>query len=179
MTTNQLDSTYKYLKKEPSPRILLEGLKLYGVKEITGKQHNKEILDWAKELNISKIYTEDEIPWCGLFVAICAKRAGYAPVVNPLWARNWSQFGVKQTKAMLGDILVFSRGNSGHVGIYVGEDGVCYHVLGGNQSNMVNITRIEKSRCISINRCNWQIGQPFNIRPIYLTAKGEISSNEA
>ena len=108
MITNQLDSTYKYLKKEPAPRILLEGLKLYGVKEISGKQHNKEILSWAKELNISKIYTEDEIPWCGLFVAICAKRAGYTPVVNPLWARNWAQFGTKQTKAMLGDILVIS-----------------------------------------------------------------------
>lgn len=179
MTTNQLDTIYKYLKKEPAPRVLIEALKLYGTKEIVGQQHNKEILSWAKELGISKIYTEDEIPWCGLFIAYVTKKAGYTPVVNPLWARNWAQFGTKQSKAMLGDILVFSRNNAGHVGIYVGEDVVCYHVLGGNQSNMVNITRIEKSRCISINRCNWAVGQPSNIRPIYLTAKGEISSNEA
>ena len=36
---------------------------------------------------------------------------------------------------MLGDILTFKRNGGGHVGLYVGEDKDCYHVLGGNQGN--------------------------------------------
>ena len=79
---------------------------------------------------------------------------------------------------MFGDILVFSRGNGGHVGFYVGEDDTCYHVLGGNQSNMVNVTRILKSRCISIRRCSWKISQPLNVKVVKLSPNGIISTNE-
>lgn len=58
---------------------------------------------------------------------------------------------------MLGDALTFKRNGGGHVGIYVGEDSTCYHVLGDNQSNMVCITRIEKTRCSGIRRTEWKI----------------------
>jgi len=129
--------------------------KLIGTREIVGNKHNPIILNWAKELGLDKVYTNDEIPWCGLFIAYVVFKAGFTPVNNPLWARNWSTFGNKQTTAMLGDVLVFSRDKGGHVGLYVGEDDVCYHVLGGNQNNQVSITRIKKDRCISINRCPW------------------------
>jgi cell wall-associated NlpC family hydrolase len=80
---------------------------------------------------------------------------------------------------MFGDVLTFRRNGGGHVGIYVGEDDVCYHVLGGNQSNMVNITRIEKKRCAGIRRTNWRIKQPSNVRVIKVNASGFISKNEA
>jgi hypothetical protein len=56
---------------------------------------------------------------------------------------NWNGFNKEKTM-MLG-VLTFKRKGGGHVGIYVGEDSKCYHVLGGNQSNMT--IRIEKSRC--------------------------------
>jgi hypothetical protein len=80
---------------------------------------------------------------------------------------------------MLGDVLVFTRhGGGGHVGFYVGEDETCYHVLGGNQSNMVNTTRILKSRCFGIRRCPWRVVQPTNVRVIQLAATGSISNNE-
>lgn len=173
-------SQYKWLELEKSPIVISEAVKLYGTREIVGKQHSKEILSWAKEVGLSKTYTNDEIPWCGLFAAIVVKRANFEVVKDPLWARNWSNFGSKQTVAMLGDILVFTRpGGGGHVGFYVGEDDTCYHVLGGNQSNMVNTTRILKSRCISIRRCKWKIAQPDKVRRIFLDAKGEVSKNEA
>ncbi len=171
---------YQFLQNEKGPKIITEAVKLYGTKEIVGKQHSKEILGWAKELGLEKTYTADEIAWCGLFVAIVVKRAGYSVVENPLWAKNWNNFGTKQTTAMLGDILIFTRpGGGGHVGIYVGEDSTCYHVLGGNQSNMVNSTRILKSRCIGIRRCEWQIKQPSNVRVIKLNSDGTVSQNEA
>ena len=170
----------KWLENENSPKILDEAVKLYGTREIVGKQHSKEILSWAKELGLEKTYTNDEIPWCGLFLAIIVKRAGFEVVKNPLWARSWNDFGTKQTKAMLGDVLVFTRpGGGGHVGIYVGEDDTCYHILGGNQSNMVNTSRLLKSRCIGIRRCNWRVSQPKNVRVIKLSGDGQISTNES
>lgn len=171
---------YKWLEKQVSPKVIEEAVKLYGTKEIVGKQHSKEILSWAKEVGLEKTYTNDEIPWCGLFAAIVVKRAGFTPVSNPLWARNWNNFGTKQKTAMFGDILVFTRpGGGGHVAFYVGEDDSCYHVLGGNQSNMVNTTRLLKSRCIGIRRCPWKISQPNNVKVVKLSGKGEISKNES
>lgn len=171
---------YQWLNKMSGPKVMIEAIKLYGTKEIVGSQHSKEILSWAKELGLEKTYNADEIAWCGLFAAIVVKRAGFIPVEKPLWARNWNNFGTKQSVAMFGDILVFTRPDGGgHVGFYVGEDDTCYHVLGGNQSNMVNTTRLLKSRCIGIRRCEWKISQPKDVRVIKLESKGIISSNEA
>lgn len=170
---------YNHLSGIKAPKLIVNGLKLLGTREIVGKEHNPIILGWAKKVGLEKTYTNDEIPWCGLFVAYVCHISGYASVLNPLWARNWNNFGVKQTVAMLGDILVFSRaGGSGHVGFYIAEDDTCYHVLGGNQSNTVNITRILKSRCIGIRRCDWKIGQPREVKKYVVDAKGNISTNE-
>lgn len=171
---------YRFLDREKAPRVIVEAVALYGTREIVGKQHSAEILGWAKETGLASTYTTDETPWCGLFAAVVVQRAGFTPVNNPLWARNWASFGTAQQTAMLGDVLVFTRpGGGGHVGFYVGEDATCYHVLGGNQSNMVNTTRILKSRCIAIRRCPWRTAQPANVRVIQLAASGQVSTNEA
>ena len=122
--------SYSFLQEEKSPKILVEAVKLIGTKEVVGKQHNPVILGWAKELELDKVYTADEIPWCGLFVAYCAHQAGVQVVDKPLWALSWANYGTKVTEPMLGDILTFKRDGGGHVGIYVGEDKDCYHVLG-------------------------------------------------
>ena len=170
---------YEWLSKETSPKVIVEAVKLYGTKEIVGKQHSKEILSWAEEVGLGKVYKADETAWCGLYASIVVKRAGFDVVKDPLWARNWNNFGTKQDVAMLGDVLVFVRDGGGHVGFYVGEDATCYHVLGGNQSNMVNTTRILKSRCIGIRRCDWKNSQPKEVRVIKLEAQGSVSTNEA
>lgn len=173
---------YDYLKKVSSPQILVQALKLVGTKEIVGIKHSDEIMAWAKELGIEKIYNADEIPWCGLFMAIVLKNANLEmpfSAKDSLWALNWNKFGTKQTVAMLGDVLTFKRTSGGHVGIYVGEDDKCYHVLGGNQSNMVNITRIEKSRLSQIRRTSWKVAQPANVKQVFVNANGFISKNEA
>jgi uncharacterized protein (TIGR02594 family) len=170
---------YNYLKTEKAPKILVEAYKLIGIKETLGKDNNPTILKWAEKLGLKKTYTADEIPWCGLFVAYVLFMAGKTPVVNPLWARNWLNFGTIQSVAMLGDILVFSRGaTSGHVGIYVGEDDKAYHVLGGNQGDQVSIVRIPKARLLGIRRTKWSLAQPANVRVIKLNGEGLISENE-
>ena len=170
---------YSYLKKETAPKILVEAYKLLGVRETLGKDNNPKILEWAEKLGLKKTYTADEIPWCGLFIAYVCHLAGKPGVVNPLWARNWNNWGTKEQTAMLGDILVFSRGSGGHVGIYVGEDDKAYHVLGGNQGDAVSIVRIMKVRCIGIRRTDWKIAQPANVRVIKLDAEGIISNDES
>lgn len=169
---------YSWLSKEKSPRLLVEAYKLIGIKEVPGQADNIEILKWAETLGLEKTYRKDDIPWCGLFIAYACHKAGLEVVDKPLWARNWTKFGENQTKAMLGDILVFVRDGGGHVGIYIGEDATAYHVLGGNQSDMVCITRIRKERCISIRRTPWKVAQPTTIRVIHLEATGTISINE-
>lgn len=172
---------YDYLNKENSPQILVQAKMLIGVKEVIGKIHNNIIMSWAKNLGLEKIYTADEIAWCGLFMAQVCLRAGVPTGLTAkesLWALNWAKFGTKQTVAMLGDILTFKREGGGHVGIYVGEDDKCYHILGGNQSDMVCITRIDKKRVNSIRRTQWIYKQPDNVRVIKVSASGFISDNE-
>jgi len=171
--------SYDFLKDEKSPKILVEAVKHIGVKEIVGSKHNPVILNWAKDLGLGKTYTKDEIPWCGLFIAFCAHSAGVQVVDKPLWALSWANYGTKVAEPMLGDILTFKRDGGGHVGIYVGEDKDCYHVLGGNQGNAVSVTRIVKSRLYQARRTAWKVAQPANVRKIVLSAKGEISKNEA
>lgn len=173
---------YDYLKKEASPKILVEALKWLGTKEIKGVKHNMCILDWAKQLGIGNIYNTDEIAWCGLFIAYVCHATGVDAGITPkdaLWALNWNKFGTKQKVAMLGDVLTFTRNGGGHVGIYVGEDTSYYHVLGGNQGDMVSITRIAKSRLSQIRRTKWSIAQPANVRVIKVSATGTVSTNEA
>jgi uncharacterized protein (TIGR02594 family) len=171
--------SYDWLKDEKSPRILVQAVKQLGVKEIVGKAHNPVILGWAKELGLSKVYTNDEIPWCGLFIAYCAKAAGLEVVERPLWALNWNKFGNRVSEPMLGDVLTFKRNGGGHVGIYVGEDDTHYHVLGGNQNNSVSVSRIAKSRLNQARRTAWKVAQPANVRKVKLEAKGVITTNEA
>jgi len=175
-----METRYSYLDEIKNPKIISEGWKLNGVKEIVGKNHNPVILGWAEKIGLGRVYTSDEIAWCGLFVAYVVYKAGYSSVINPLWAKNWLNFGIKQVDAMLGDILIFTRpGGGGHVGFYVGEDATSYHVLGGNQNNSVSVARILKSRCIGIRRCDWKLAQPETVKKYFLNSSGNVSTNEA
>jgi len=169
---------YAWLLDEPGPKILKEGLSLYGIQETVGTASNPTILDWAKELNLGRIYFDDSVPWCGLYLAIVVKRAGKEPVKDPLWARNWAKWG-EHCEPELGCILVFERGpTSGHVGIYVGEDATRYYVLAGNQRDCVCVVPIEKERLID-SRCLYSIAKPDNVRKITLKRSGEVSTNES
>ncbi len=170
---------YSYLKAETSPKILVNARKLIGIREISGDKNNPIILQWAKDLNLQSIYNADSIPWCGLFMAHVCRVSDLEIPKMSLRARSWLNFGTKQEHAMLGDVLVFSRNGGGHVGIYVGEDTKCYHVLGGNQGDKVSIVRIDKTRCIGVRRTKWKISQPKNVRKIFLPDSGTISKNEA
>jgi uncharacterized protein (TIGR02594 family) len=160
--------------------MIVEALKLYGTLETPGSANNPTIIAWAKEVGgeVADAYKADSIPWCGLFMAVVAKRAGKEIPKHPLWALSWSAFGAKVPDAALGDVLVFVRNGGGHVGLYVGEDASAFHVLGGNQSDRVCITRVSRGRLYAARRPLYRV-QPANVRPIHLEATGALSLNEA
>jgi len=171
----------KFLSQiSPLPRVITEALRLVGVSETLGKADNPVIMEWRDELNRAGKeihgFSGDEVPWCGLFVAIVCHRAGKEIVKEPLWARNWALFGVKSPKPSLGDVMVFHRGNGGHVAFYVGEDKEAYHVLGGNQSDSVNVTRIAKSRGLVACRRPIYKNMPATVKPYQLVKSGSLSS---
>jgi uncharacterized protein (TIGR02594 family) len=155
--------------------MIVEALKLFGTMEKPGAANNPTIVAWAKEVGgeVADVYKADSIPWCGLFMAVVAKRAGKELPKHPLWALSWSAFGAKAPAPALGDVLVFT-----HVGLYVGEDASAFHVLGGNQSDRVCITRIAKARLYAARRPLYRV-EPANVRPIHLEATGALSLNEA
>ena len=109
-----------------------------------------------------KIVTEGHfVPWCGLFMGYVAKESGKKAVKEPCWPLNWGNFGVEADVPMLGDVLIFIRlaethKKSGSLGLYIGEDKDCYHVLGANQDDKVCITRILKSRLYTARRPNYK-----------------------
>lgn len=179
-----LPSRYRWLLKEPGPKILVEALKTHGVIEVPGPGNNPDIMRWARFLDLGAVYTHDGIAWCGLGMAYWARMAGYAPPHNPLWARNWLKWGTFAKVPMLGDVMVFERGTGGHVALYVGEDASHWHIFGCNQSDQVNIVRKAKnaprgSRLIAARRSPFRIGQPANIRVVRLAATGPVSTREA
>lgn len=177
--TVQLPQQYRWLNDVATPpRMIQEALKLFGTIETPGAGNNPTIIAWAKEAGLQKVYTADAVPWCGLFMAVVAYRAGKFPPTSPLWALSWSKFGVEAGQPRLGDVLTFTRKGGGHVGLYVGEDQNAYHVLGGNQGDAVSFTRIGKERLHRVRRPPYKV-MPASAQPIILGANGPVSTNEA
>lgn len=184
-----LPKQYAWLATEPGPRLLTEALKLYGTAEKPGPGNNPSILAWAKAVGLEKVYRQDSLAWCGLYLAYAALQAGWEPPLNPLGARQWLNFGTPVSDApspsvpALGDVLVFWRGSKGgwlgHVAINVGEDDGFYHCIGGNQADQVSFKRLPKNRLLGARRCPWRIGQPAAVRVVKLAATGAVSGNEA
>ena len=176
-----LPPKYAWLPKvDGLPLMVQQALKLYGVHEGVGAADNPTILAWAAEVGLQHQYTADSIAWCGLFMALVAHRAEKPVPADPLWALNWSNFGVPAGQPALGDVLVFVRPGGGHVGLYIGEDTgptAAYHVLGGNESDQVMITRIDKHRLHAARRPAYHV-PPAGVKPHILAASGALSTNE-
>ncbi|WP_380875593.1 hypothetical protein ACFB49_05240 [Sphingomonas sp. DBB INV C78] len=177
----QLPQKYRFLEAlSPLPRMVQEALKLFDTREQPGPGNNPVIMQWVKELDnpsIRRGYTADSVPWCGLFIAIVAKRASKTPVKDPLWALNWGKFGVDAGQPMLGDVLTFIRPGGGHVALYIGESAKSYHVLGGNQSDKVCFLEIGKERLRGARRPLY-MNQPTTVKPYVLQTSGTFSANE-
>lgn len=157
---------------------MVEAKTYLGTKEIPGSKSNSKIIGWAKAFGgwIASFYKNDDIPWCGLFVGWVMKNSGYnVDIKNPLGALQWLNYG-RKTTPRYGAIMCFRRSGGGHVGFYVSEDSTYYHILGGNQSNTVNVTKIDKNRFAG---ARWPNEDNTTTLPINKKFDGSVSINEA
>lgn len=127
-----------------------------GTTEVVGKGSNPKILAMVGRVAvgagkwIKSFFTDDDIPWCALFVNNCLAEAGFVGT-GSLAARSFEAWGQPMMLPTLGSVLVFSRKGGGHVGFYVGQkmDGTL-RVLGGNQNNSVSETWIARDRLVAV-----------------------------
>lgn len=156
------------------PRWMAVARALMGTAEIPGPKHNPFIVAAWKRLGAGW-FTDDETPWCGLFVAHCIAEAGLPyPKAFPR-AASWADWG-RDCPPAVGAVVVFQRSGGGHVGFLVGESPANYYVLGGNQGNAVNITPIAKNRKVAIR---WPKEVSFPAPGLPRMSGGTISVNEA
>lgn len=90
----------------------------------------------------------EEVAWCSAFVNWCVEKAEMEGTKSAR-AVSWLRWGKELDEPRLGCIAVFWRSNNpeeGHVGFYWGEEGDHILLLGGNQSDAVNIARHPKSK---------------------------------
>ncbi|NDO82912.1 TIGR02594 family protein [Citrobacter sp. NCU1] len=127
------------------PEWLVEAKKYMGEKEIKGTQHNPLILQFWKDIRRGGI-KDDETPWCAAFVGAILERCGI-PSSRYESARSYLQWGRELKEPGLGCVVVLLREGGGHVGFVVGtSSNGDLMVLGGNQSDAVNIRSFPRSR---------------------------------
>lgn len=197
-----LPTAYAWLgdpKLAPLPKTIQVGLRLLGIHEVEGPGSNPVIVQWRDALkaaghNVAGL-SDDDVPWCGLFVAFVLMQAGKPVVKDPLWARNWANYGTavagtspatggslvfkKDVEPSLGDVMVYQRpGGGGHVEFYIAETAKTYIGLGGNKSNQVQISAIDKERCIAVRRPPMTVA-PASMKPYHIAASGKVTQDEA
>jgi uncharacterized protein (TIGR02594 family) len=146
--------------------------------------NNRSVLDSQHIFgqNLRVITDGQLVPWCGLFMGIVAHNSGKKSVKEPLYPLNWGNFGTEAAIPMFGDVLIFirlaeTRKKAGHIGLYIGEDRDCYHVLGGNENDTVCITRILKSRLYIARRPKYKV-VPDCVRTILLPSNSTITRSK-
>ena len=134
--------------------VLNIALSQFGIKEIVGSRHNKEVLKYFKEIGFDWVQ-DDETAWCSAFANWVAKKAG-ADHSGKLNARSWLTVGDAVESPELGNIVVLWRVKpsswKGHVGFFIRETENLIYILGGNQQNQVKITAYPKSRLLEYRR---------------------------
>lgn len=135
------------------PQWLTHAFGEIGTKEITGLDHHPRVLQYHACTGLGA--TDDETPWCSAFMCFVMQRCGIQSTRSAA-SLSWLRWGKALKRPVRGCIVVFERAdkngniipNRGHVGIWLGEDARVVHVLGGNQSNQVMISRYRRDRVI-------------------------------
>lgn len=116
-----------------------------GINELSGAKHNKRILEYHATTTLKA--KDDETPWCSSFANWVVIQCGVEGTKSAA-ARSWMKWGKELKNPVKGCIVVFTRTGGGHVAFYHSEDKDFIYVLGGNQSNSVNISAYRKDRLL-------------------------------
>lgn len=181
----------------PELKHVAEARRFIGTKEIKGSLHEAKIITLIKSAekatnqNLSWLFGKDksgktayndETAWCGSFLAGIFTNVGLGHKIPKDFyrAKAWEASGTKLTKPAYGCVVTFTRDGGGHVGIVVGITKAGYlKVLGGNQSDAVNIADFDPKR-VSSYRWVSSGTVPENHRyDLPVLPAGRISTNEA
>jgi uncharacterized protein (TIGR02594 family) len=145
------------------PRWLVRAREFNGTREIPGRGNNPQILKWWSLIRAP--FTNDETPWCAGFVGGVLEECGIKSTRSAS-ARSYEKWGRRLDRPVIGCIIVFSRRGGGHVGFYVGETKTHVLVLGGNQGDMVNVSRYPKNgSSLKITGYRWPADEPLTVAP--------------
>lgn len=154
-------------------RWVVEARKNLNIHEIKGPQHCAEILQYWRDIKRGGI-KDDETPWCAAFVGAMLERVGIQSTRFES-ARSYLTWGTELREPVPGCIVVFTRDGGGHVGFVVGQnENRDLLVLGGNQSDAVNIRAFQRSR---VTGYRWPAGEalPGDTRLPVTTAQKSTS----
>jgi uncharacterized protein (TIGR02594 family) len=154
-----------------------EATKFVGLKEIKGDVDAPEIVKMWADIKNSGI-KDDETPWCAAFVGACLERVGIKSTRSGS-SQSFLDWGEVLFKPIKDCIVVFKRPGGGHVGFVTGVDKFGHiMVLGGNQSDAVNIKPFKTDRVVGYR---WPVGVPKPVDGKLTLAKsdGKVSTNEA
>ncbi|ENJ8541399.1 TIGR02594 family protein [Raoultella planticola] len=153
---------------------ITEARKHIGQMEIKGPRHNPLILQFWKDIKRGGI-KDDETPWCAAFVGAMLERVDIKSSRFES-AKSYLSWGVALREPAYGCIVVFSRDGGGHVGFVIGQqENGDLMVLGGNQSDAVNIRAFSRSR---VTGYRWPVNVAKDTRklPIMTGAKSVSES---
>ncbi len=154
---------------------ITEANKHIGLYEKKGPDHHPEILKFWKDIKRGGI-KDDETPWCAAFVGAMLERSGIRSSRYES-AKSYLQWGRTLSEPVLGCVVVFTREGGGHVGFLVGKDKAGnLLILGGNQSDQVNIRAFPVSR---VTGYRYPAELPLPTAPIPVLASGELSKRES
>jgi uncharacterized protein (TIGR02594 family) len=148
-----------------------------GLKEVPGKGNNPTIVKWL--IKMKAWWRDDLTPWCGTFVDNCIRESGLPVAKAGYRAKAWLDWGMPLKAPVYGCVVIFDRAGGGHVGFVVGRDFNGFlMVLGGNQSDAVNIAPFKMERVAGYR---WPRGVSMgNIHVLpTIASNGKVSTNEA
>jgi len=128
-----------------------------GVTEVQGEDSNPRILAYAEQIGFGNWYHNDDTPWCSVFLNWAAAQAGLERSQDGR-ASSWQTVGKITEHPEPGDIGLFAptaeQDRITHVGIYVGysQDQKRIYLLGGNQSDQVNISGFRAETLVEFRR---------------------------
>jgi uncharacterized protein (TIGR02594 family) len=114
-----------------------------GQEEIAGPENNARILDYIATVQSTRGVQDDEIDWASAFAEWSLNQVGLEGPQS-MEPTAWLGWGRGIAAPEEGCITVFSFNGLGHVGFFVSEEGKSLNILGGNQSDLVKISRYAK-----------------------------------
>jgi uncharacterized protein (TIGR02594 family) len=136
------------------------------------KGDNPKVVAYFKDSGNAGV-KDDATAWCAAFVGAMLARSGVKGT-GKLNARSYLDWGVpvERKDARPGDVVVFERGTGwqGHVGFLVKDRGAFIDVLGGNQSDAVNVKPQQATALLGIRRAKASafppLSQPVKAPPV-------------